>query len=197
MGPLPTNHNESSLEIRTRTWTYSTEFELDTVDSSAYTYILVLEGIKMGAQVAVNGDTLGNVTDQFLRFSFVLDREVLSRGSVTRTSRDRRRELAPSRTRHLLTITFDPTIPTDGRFMACSGGWDWAPYTKTGDERGSRVFSFGAFKPIYIVKERFASITHVVPKVYYLGPYARCERALFLSVFDATQIIYSDVCLLS
>ena len=122
----------------------------------------------MGATIAVNGVVLGNVTDQFLRFKFSLDSSVLSRESAMDTAG---RHLALSS--HELSVTFDPTISTDGRFMACSGGWDWAPYSGAGDERGSRVFSFGVFKPIYIVKEHAVSVTHIVPKIYYLGPYAR------------------------
>jgi hypothetical protein len=171
MGPLA-YYNNSSLERRTRTWTYITEFELDHTLNEKDTYVLVLEGVKMGASIAVNGVELGNVTDQFLRFKFVLNDSVLGRSS--RESPALRRELISSpTTAHQLSITFDSDIRTDGRFMACSSSWDWAPYSRTGDERGSPVFTFGIFKPIYIVKEHFASITHVVPKIYYLGPYAR------------------------
>jgi hypothetical protein len=168
MGPLSL-HNNNSLEQRTRTWTYTTEFELEPMNPND-TFILVLEGVKMGASVAVNGIFLGNVTDQFLRYKYVLNSSVLARG-IHEPTLILHRELAVSR--HQLSISFIPTIETDGRFMACSGGWDWAPYSRAGDERGSRVFSFGIFKPVYIVKEHVVSITHVVPKIYYLGPYAR------------------------
>jgi hypothetical protein len=168
MGPL-SHDNSSMLERRTRTWTYTTDFELDAMNSND-TFLLVLEGVKMGASVAVNGIVLGNVTDQFLRYQFVLNSSVLARGSHEPTSIHRRELNVP---RHHLSISFDPLIETDGRFMACSGGWDWAPYSRAGDARGSRVFSFGIFKPVYIVKEHLVSITHVVPKIYYLGPYAR------------------------
>ena len=72
---------------------------------------------------------------------------------------------------HSLSITFDPTIATGGRFMACSGGWDWAPYSRAGDDRQSPVFTFGFFKPIYIVEVKEVLIVNVVPKIYYLGPY--------------------------
>lgn len=172
-------HNNSKLERRTRTWVYSTEFELDPLDNQD-THVLILEGVKMGASVAVNGVVLGNVTDQFLRFQFVLNEDVLGRGSGE-PSELRRRELSSTRTTHQLVITFDPTIATsDGRFSACSGGWDWSLYSRAGDERGSRVFSFGIFQPIYVVKQHFASITHVVPKIYYLGPYARYGNLLLL-----------------
>jgi hypothetical protein len=118
MGPR-SDDNSSVLEQRSRTWTYTTEFELEptSVDD---TFVLVLEGVKMGASVAVNGVFLGNVTDQFLRYTFVLNSSMLAHGSHESTSI--RRELAASR--HQLSISFDPLIHTDGRFMACSGGWD-------------------------------------------------------------------------
>lgn len=118
MGPR-SDDNSSVLEQRSRTWTYTTEFELkpSSVDD---TFVLVLEGVKMGASVAVNGVFLGNVTDQFLRYSFVLNSSMLAHASHESTSI--RRELAASR--HQLSISFDPLIHTDGRFMACSGGWD-------------------------------------------------------------------------
>lgn len=169
MGP-PSSDNSSVLEQRTRTWTYTTSFDLEAMNPNDV-FLLVLEGVKMGASVALNGIVLGNVTDQFLRHKFVLNPSVLDRGIHEPAASIIRRELAISR--HHLSISFDPLIGTDGRFMACSGGWDWAPYSRAGDERGSRVFSFGIFKPVYIVKEHAVSITHVVPKIYYLGPYAR------------------------
>ena len=68
----------------------------------------------MGARVNINGKET-NVTDQFLRYTFPVE------GSV------------------VLEIAFDPSIDTDGRFMAWSGGWDWAPYTETYE---SHSFSF-------------------------------------------------------
>ena len=59
-----------------------------------------------------------------------------------------------------------------GRFMASSGGWDWAPYTNTfqGD---ARTFTYGIWKHVYLVytPSSSASITHVVPKVFYQGKY--------------------------
>lgn len=174
MGPLA-HYNSSYLEKRSRTWTYTTEFELDPPASrESDTYVLVLEGVKMGATIAVNGVALGNVTDQFLRFKFALDDNVLSRGIRPESSSALGRDLlSSSPVIHQLSITFDPSIATDGRFMACSGGWDWAPYSRAGDERGSGVWTFGIVKPIYVIKEHYVSIIHVVPKIYYLGPYAR------------------------
>ncbi len=58
-------------------------------------------------------------------------------------------------------------------FSACSGGWDWSPYTKTRDAQRLRMFTLGIFKPVYVIGigiQRFF-VSHVVPKVYYLGHY--------------------------
>jgi hypothetical protein len=111
--------------------------------------LLVFEGIKMGARVSINGKET-NVTDQFLRYTFPVE------GSV------------------VLEIAFDPSIDTDGRFMACSGGWDWAPYTETYEPSGSKAnrktFSKGIWRSVYVVSGFF--IQHVVPNVMYTGPYA-------------------------
>ena len=121
MGPPSHDNNSSMLEQRTRTWTYTTEFELDPTNVVEDTFVLVLEGVKMGASVVVNGVVLGNVTDQFVRYTFVLNSTVLSHGA-TDESTSIHRKLAVASRRHELSISFDPSIYTDGRFMACSGG---------------------------------------------------------------------------
>ena len=57
--------------------------------------------------------------------------------------------------------------------LACSGGWDWSPYTKVKDAQQLRMFTLGIVKPVYIIGigiQRFY-ISHVVPKIYYLGNY--------------------------
>jgi hypothetical protein len=70
-------------------------------------------------------------------------------------------------------ISFPPLIHVDGRFSASSGGWDWAPYVWVQDEYGTQIYTLGIVKPVYIIGiERFA-ITHVVPKVNYVGLYPR------------------------
>ena len=58
----------------------------------------------------------GVVKDQFLRYSFTLDpsaTRLLGNGALNR-----------------LDVTFGiDDVAEDGRFMACTGGWDWAPYS--------------------------------------------------------------------
>ena len=216
---------------RTRTWTYYTSIALpmrDTLHPSSHLkkkklrnsrYILVLEGVKMGATVSVNGIHLGNVTDQFLRYTFPITNSILTsslcnddnnknitskcesnnlfsyKETLQMTHSKAIRNLSQLRNIDANTIesgnhetkvehtnmaqlnieiSFDPNIDTEGRFMACSGGWDWAPYSRSLDSRGlSKVFSFGIYKPVYILEVHTCQIIHVVPKVSYLGTYPK------------------------
>jgi len=103
----------------------------------------------MGASVFVNGVLLGNVTDQFLRYVLPLD-------NVQDVNR--------------LRITFDSSIVCDGRWMACTGGWDWAPYTQTSQENAN-TFTKGIWKSVYVSSTSSISISHVVPHVFYRGKY--------------------------
>ena len=57
------------------------------------------------------------------------------------------------------------TIQTDGRWMPCSRGWDWAPISRTG------TFSFGIWKSVYVAQVSTAAIVHVVPQITYKGEY--------------------------
>ena len=154
----PTN---STLEQRTRTWTYTTQIRALDFASSRCT--LVLESIKMGATVSWNGVPIATVTNQFLRYRIPIPPRALGGGQ--------------QQYQHTLTLSFDPSIPTHGRYMASSGGWDWAPYANVGDGSGSRAWTFGIVEPLYLVASRsthtVATITEVVPLVHYHGPYAR------------------------
>ena len=76
--------------------------------------LLVFDGVKMGAKIALNGKELGEVNDQFLRYAFPLDVADLV-------------STADSGATHELTVAFDTSIDCGGRWMACTGGWDWAP----------------------------------------------------------------------
>ena len=159
-----------------RPWIYTTMFELpppstrneenddDNDNNDEKTLLvswkLVIEGLKMGARVELNGHELGIVKDQFLRYDFWIPTDALITTSVSPI---------PKGTEHNLTIIFDPSIAVDGRFMACSGGWDWAPYVRANDCQGIQMYTLGIIKPIYIVGVHQFSIDAVVPKTYYLG----------------------------
>ena len=102
------NFKNSSI-WHTHIWTYSTTFEASHSAASSET-LLVFDGIKMGANITLNGKLLGTATDQFLRYAFPLQ----ATGSLRAGS-------------NTISVAFDPSIQTNGRFMACTGGWDWAP----------------------------------------------------------------------
>ena len=166
---------------RTRTWVYETTFELPT--SSDRTWKLVVEGIKMGAHLSVNGVHLETVSDQFLRYVLTLQSHHLSSGQ----------RIPGGTSQHTLTVTFDPDIEVDGRFMACSGGWDWAPYVKSHDAQGKRSFTLGIVKPLYLVAVQNHAILHVVPKVYYRGTYPRSPLTKAEGDFEVQIDIHLDV----
>ena len=144
LGPQPnTTRGGPCQKAQTRIWTYSTTMTLNRTDCDWY---LVVESLQMGATVRWNGVFVDNVTDQFLRYSWPVS--------------------AVQGPNHL-SISFDPSIETNGRFMACSGGWDWAPYTLACDEQGRRIFSRGIVAPLYLMAVDQVALTHVVPKIYY------------------------------
>jgi beta-mannosidase len=89
---------------RTFTGPAAAAFSVDGT-AAAEAVLLVLDSVKMGAQVVLNGATVGETTDQFLRYEFDVT-ALLHRGGPNH-----------------LQLIFDSTIGTDGRFMACTGGW--------------------------------------------------------------------------
>ncbi|EDQ89184.1 uncharacterized protein MONBRDRAFT_8157 [Monosiga brevicollis MX1] len=133
-------------------WTYTTTFTSNYDPSSGAALWLVLDGVKMGATVSVNNEMLGSVTDQFHRYTFDIS-ELVKSGE------------------NELQIIFINDIHTDGRFMACTGGWDWAPYTTTESYEGALTFSRGIWKSVYTVEIDGAAITHFVPHTFYRGEY--------------------------
>jgi beta-mannosidase len=154
-------------------WTFSTTFAVSsaaagklTAAPKSPTLLLTFDGVKMGATVRVNGRTVGVVRDQFLRYVFPLDPAEL--GLVAGGAQNR------------LDVTFGVgDVAEDGRFMACTGGWDWAPYSYTttnssGATSGSAVtFSKGIWKSVYLteVPAGGLAISQVTPHAHYQGEY--------------------------
>lgn len=95
---------------------------------------------------------VGQTTDQFLRYEFPLGGSMLQAGDNT------------------LTVEFDPSIDCKGRWMACTGGWDWAPYTTT-SSFGVPTFTKGIWRSVYLAEVSTVAIEHVVPQTTYLGAY--------------------------
>jgi beta-mannosidase len=91
-------------------WTYSTTFDLPPGWSMGETMVLVLDGVKMGATVSLNGKTLGTITDQFLRHTFDVGQLMVRQSSSSS---------------NVLAVSFKSSIDCGGRWMACTGGWDW------------------------------------------------------------------------
>lgn len=151
----------------------------------------------------VNGEVLGTVTSQFIRYSFDLPSlkglNRLEVGAWTNVDDIQRADVdVDTGLFHVYSlcsfiwsayfwsqqflffrmivsafqVVFDHSILVGGRFMASSGGWDWAPYTNTQQE-GARTFTYGIWKHVYLVytPSNSASIIHVVPQIYYQGRY--------------------------
>lgn len=117
--------------------------------------LLVFDGIKMGADIYLNGQKIGNATDQFLRYVFPVGANGLLRQGD-----------------NVLTISFNSDMCVDGRFMACTGGWDWAPYTNTySSGTKAHTFTKGMWKSVYLVRVSSAAIMSVNPQVVYRGAY--------------------------
>ena len=125
--------------------------------------VLVFDGIKMGANIYLNGKLLGTANDQFLRYNFSLGQAMATENGLPLNVGD-----------NTLVVSFDASIDTAGRFMACTGGWDWAPYTTTSESStGANTFTRGIWKSVYLVTINGggAAIEHVVPQIFYTGEY--------------------------
>ena len=148
--PLRDDNFVRDAAVWNRTWTLRTTFE---ARSDAARVLLVFDGVKLGASVKLNHQTLGTIRDQFLRYAF----------DVRNASIDLLRET------NKLELIFDQAIDVGGRFAACSGGWDWAPYIST---KQGRAFTRGAWKSVYVAESGSGVfVTHLVPRITYRGAY--------------------------
>eukprot|EP00658_Telonema_sp_P-2_P037323 TRINITY_DN26848_c0_g1_i1.p1 TRINITY_DN26848_c0_g1~~TRINITY_DN26848_c0_g1_i1.p1 ORF type:complete len:858 (-),score=160.40 TRINITY_DN26848_c0_g1_i1:403-2976(-) len=129
-------------------WSFSTDIDLAHTEQYG---LLVFDGVKMGASVRVNGNATGWVmTDQFLRYNWSLGAGMLVPGE-----------------RNRLEVIFDhPTV--DGRWMACTGGWDWGPISDS-FEGPDHSFSYGIWKSVYLlgVPASQPAIKHMVAQSFY------------------------------
>ena len=142
--------------------TYTSYFEMDpAIAQSSGEVLLVLDGIKMASGVWLNGQYLGTTANQFVRWSYPVRALLRPGGAATQELR----------------VEF--VVATDAanhqaRFMACSGGWDWAPYTglTVGNHNGvSRAFSKGIWKDVSLVALAPAALTALKVLSFYTGPY--------------------------
>jgi beta-galactosidase/beta-glucuronidase len=162
--PLFSTNFRNSTFWHGQIWTYRTTFDAASMLSSLSPasrgssspnedVVLVMDGVKLGARVSLNGHVLGEASDQFVRYTWSVGALLNHQGP------------------NQLAVEFDESISCDGRYMACSGGWDWAPYTTAKDSQGLAVLSKGIWKDVYLVQIVQAAITHVVPQVIYNGAY--------------------------
>ena len=97
-------------------WTFSRSFDLsaealDGINAGTSDTLLVFDGVKMSSTIAINGVSIGGTTNQFLRYTFSLASAV-------------HEGVALHASGNVLSVSFDSALQTtEGRFMACSGGW--------------------------------------------------------------------------
>ena len=112
--PLYGNNPRGAAPLWDRAWTYSLQFDAPPPALGGAAY-LVFDGAKMVADVFLNGAALGDARSQFLRYVIPLPPALLrAQGNA-------------------LAVAFAPAADArnvEGRYMACSGGWDWAPATE-------------------------------------------------------------------
>ena len=90
-----------------QTWTYSLTFDVDITLSNFADVSLVFDGVKMAADVSLNGKPLGTVADMFYRYRFPVASILLPANNV-------------------LSLSFflsNDTANNEGRWTSCSGGW--------------------------------------------------------------------------
>jgi hypothetical protein len=160
--------NRTLWDVAARAWTFSSPPvplpPPGAADGS--TLLLVLDGVKHGAHVALNGAALGDVTNQFTRYVFTLPPGSVHPAASDTAAADNR-----------VTVAFDAALPLNGRFMPCSGLWDWAPNSQLvrndSDFGPAATFSSGIVQSVYVaaVAPATVALLHVVPLVRYLGPY--------------------------
>lgn len=113
--PLFSNNHKDPSQVawwNGAVYTYSKTFSLDAatmrrlaVSASTSSVRLVLNGVKMGATISLNGHTLGNVTNQHLRYAFEVAPYLRHGGGQLNNT---------------LRVRFDRSIDTAGRFMGCA-----------------------------------------------------------------------------
>lgn len=147
-------------------WTFSRAFELLPSDDVTFaaSVFLVLESVKMSADVVLNGVRLGGCANEHLRF--VLD-------ATSALNRSCAAGDVPCS--NVLEVMFSRSTTDarndEGRYMACSGGWDWSQYSNTMTPGGLPTLSFGIPRSVYLVPVAGAALTAFTPLVYYAGDY--------------------------
>lgn len=135
------------------TWSWSTTFDLDSEflqESTGSPVLLVLDSVKLAADIALNGVSLLSVADQFLRYNVTVPEGLLQpTGNVIVVS----------------SPPFSDPRNAAGRFQGCAAGWDWAPQSAWGP------MTRGIVKSVYLVAAPTVALAYVSPLVFYNGSY--------------------------
>ena len=151
------------------TWLYNRTVTLTAAQYTSVTeqggdgdILLVFDGIKMGANIRMNGVVIGQALAQFERLVFSL-RSLAGNASTAGAVKEGA---------NVLSVEFDHTINTP-LFMQCTGGWDWAPYSNTTTADGKEAtFSRGIWKAVYLVTSPGGVfLTDIAPLITYNGPF--------------------------
>lgn len=143
-------------------WVYSCSFDSALAQPGSDVW-LVLDGVKMAADVLLNGVALVSAEDQFLRYIAALPSGLLRAAGNEivvsfATSRD----------------------PRNRRMSGASGGWDWGALSSTATVyeavgRGPQwTLSKGVWRDVYLAAAPAVDgvlLEHVMPLVFYEGPY--------------------------
>ena len=135
-------------------WTYVKSFDVGpaVVDGVSQVW-LTFEGVKMAADVWLNGQHVGFTNDQWMRYSWDVMALLKPAGNELKldfgTSKDERNN--------------------EARYMACSGGWDWSFVTNTATSNGWSTFSKGIWKSVYLLPVEATVITDVKAITLYSG----------------------------
>ncbi len=131
--------------------------------------LLVLDGIKLPAQIRVNGHTIGSmITNQFTRLELQI-------GALLRPG-----------ARNIVAVRWltgsNHSCGSAGRFMAATS-YDWAPATNTKDCAGSNTLTYGIWKSIYlaVLPHTGVVLRYVAPRVYGDGSMTAAPKQFFVN----------------
>lgn len=140
-------------------FTYTKIFDADAALLDAGMLVqLTFDGVKMAADVSLNGIYLGFTNDMFLRTVFDATAALRAKDNVLSVT---------------FTTSSDPRNEA-GRWPASAGGWDWAFYSQTAATGANlRTFSKGIWRSVYLVpvSASGAVLAAALPLVSYLGDY--------------------------
>eukprot|EP01006_Ploeotia_vitrea_P031881 TRINITY_DN64165_c0_g1_i1.p2 TRINITY_DN64165_c0_g1~~TRINITY_DN64165_c0_g1_i1.p2 ORF type:complete len:866 (+),score=74.69 TRINITY_DN64165_c0_g1_i1:17-2614(+) len=138
--PLRDDNFQNSTIWDQSGWTYTKTFVF--AGPSQYSQVLlVVNGIKKPANITLNGQFIGTTVDQFQRYFWDVQKALKDGDNV---------------------ISIQFTAEKSSRQMACSGGWDWAPYG---------LDTHAIWQSIYFAPVRTAALEHLVVQQFYQGGY--------------------------